>query len=307
MNGNHTNHNTTNGTKPIAIEVHRWIDLTNGGWRSCAFVKLTSALRTSGLLLALPAEDLKNLLFLLTFTSASGDCLPTVQQLAHAMNISERKVRRRMERLTQFRWQGKPLVTAIRRGNGQDAYTLATGQRRNEVLDDNETTGQQDHTVSGHEVSGQPSSEVSPSRPLARREEVIAASRGQYGRPRAAVEAEIAREMGWDQPPYVSAPPTNADSRPPQPGRPAERVPLRAQPSDSSVTAEEHIRQQLRDVGVEEEWVDYLMEKFDRERIQRQLQWLPYRKAQKPARMIVSAIEKDYEEPYALRPRKEGG
>ena len=298
MNGNHnnnTNHHNGNGTKPIAIEVHRWRDLTNGGWRSCAFVKLTSALRTSGLLLALPAEDLKNLLFLLTFTTASGDCLPTVQQLAHALNISERKARRRMDRLTQFRWQGNPLVTAIRRGNGQDAYTLAS-----------------EHVAAPASAATQPNNtppsvrnETTESRPRTRREEVIEVSRRQYGRPRAVVEAEIAREMGWDKPPYVASLSTDASAQRPHPNRQVKSAPLRAQHSDPSATAEEHARQQLTDVGVEADWVDYLIANHDLERIERQLHWLPYRKAQNPARLIVSAIEKDYEPPYALRERQE--
>ena len=49
------------------------------------------------------------------------------------------------------------------------------------------------------------------------------------------------------------------------------------------------------------ERADSLLDRFDLERIQHQLDWLPYRKVRNPAGFIVAAVEGDYEKPLALR------
>jgi hypothetical protein len=273
MNDNptHTNHRNDNGGKPIAIEVHRWLDLTNGRWRSCAFVKLTSALRTSGLLLALPAEELKNLLCLLTFTTSHGDCLPSVHQLAHAMQVSEEKARQRMERLAQLRWQGKPLVTAIRRGNGMDAYTVASGSPH------------ADAPVPAHSAPDNPSE---PDDMTARLE-----------RPAPSPSHTFSERKVNERPASYTSSERKMNERP---------APLHPAPDAPPFLTQEEARGRLMQVGVEEEWADYLIANYDLERIQRQLDWLPYRTVREPARFIVSAIERDYEEPFALRRKSSG-
>lgn len=52
-------------------------------------------------------------------------------------------------------------------------------------------------------------------------------------------------------------------------------------------------------IGVSQPQVTKLLG-HDLDLIERQLQWLPYRKARKPASMIVSAIEQDFDAPSAL-------
>lgn len=116
--------NHRNGGKPFALEVQRTFDPLTGDWRSHAFLKITSGFRRSGLLHALPAEELKTLLTLATFVTPSGYCAPTVEQVAHALQTSEEKARKRLERLAAFQWEGKPLVVPIARGNGAEAYTF---------------------------------------------------------------------------------------------------------------------------------------------------------------------------------------
>ncbi|MBV9470265.1 MAG: hypothetical protein JOZ57_13595, partial [Abitibacteriaceae bacterium] len=108
---------------PVVIEIQQAEKTAQGLFRPQASLKVTAVLRTSGLLLALPGEEVKNLLFLLTFLTPNGDCLPTVQQLAQAMHVSAAKAQARMQRLMQFRWQGEPLVIWLRRESGLHAYT----------------------------------------------------------------------------------------------------------------------------------------------------------------------------------------
>src|SRR5579871_2190819 len=166
-------------TKPFVIELER-LDLTQAGYfRPGASMKITSVLRTSGLLAAMPPEELKNLLFILTFVHPNGFCHATVQELSRSMRVSEGKVRARMQRLAEFRWQGRPLVTEIQRGNGLDAFTPAR-----EIL----------------AVVERPTPPAEEPRPMSRgagREAIVTRSRQRYARPRADVERGIAEQMGW--------------------------------------------------------------------------------------------------------------
>ena len=166
---------------PFLIELHRREQTPGGYFRPAASLTITPALRTCGLLQALPAEEVKSLLFLFTFLSPNGWCRPSVPELAEAMRLSEAKVRARMARLAAFSWLGRPLVTEVRRESGLDAFVPAPT------------------IVAVREAPQQP---VAPEVPLYRaagREAVIAHSRAHYARPRAQVEQEIAEMMGWKE------------------------------------------------------------------------------------------------------------
>ena len=76
---------------PLAIILER-LDVTpDGRFRPSAFIKLTKVFRTSGLLQALPPEELKSFFVLLSFLTPNGACSPTMQQLAGAMRVSQGK------------------------------------------------------------------------------------------------------------------------------------------------------------------------------------------------------------------------
>src|SRR5215213_10091369 len=97
-------------SKPFLIYTRHLEKQPNSAFRPEAFVGFSRSLRTSGFLPALPAEELKSLLYLLSFVTANGYISPSVLQLAEAFHLSQFKTRRRMERLGQLTWQGKPLV-----------------------------------------------------------------------------------------------------------------------------------------------------------------------------------------------------
>lgn len=259
MNEEHTNDTALDESqaRPLTIALERLDQTKNGYWRPNAFVKLTGSLRTSGFLYSLPPDEVKNLLFLLTFISPNGDCQPTLGQLADAMHVSQAKVRSRMQRLEKFLWRDKPVVHFLSRESGLDGYALAT------------------HMVSVQEVEGTPppGAETQPII-AAPREAVIAYSRKRYARPRAEVERMIAEQNGWEL------------------------------PEDAVDEATAQVRRRLLSLGVSKEQVVFLIDTFDVERIQNQLDWLPYRNARKPAHFIVAAIEDDYEEPFDSRMRK---
>ena len=148
-----------------------------GTWRPDAFVSLTKTLRTSGFVMALPPEDLKSLLVMLTFLSPNGLCTVMVQQLATAFHLSPGKTRTRMNRLVDFRWLDQPIIRYHKAESGVETYALMPGFL----------------PVVEEQIQR-------PATPLLKavpREIVIENSRRKYARTRAEVEAEIARLNNW--------------------------------------------------------------------------------------------------------------
>jgi hypothetical protein len=84
---------------------------------------LTSQLRMSGLLHNLQPEDLKTLLFVLTFLTPNGLCQPSIQEVAKAMEVSLPKAQNRIQRLAAIVWQGKALVVEIKRPSGLESVS----------------------------------------------------------------------------------------------------------------------------------------------------------------------------------------
>ena len=240
----------TAAEKPFVIVLHRSDRLPSGYFRPEATVTVSRALRTSGLLLALPPDEVKSLLLMLTFVTPNGWCQPAVQQLADAMRVGERKARARMQRLQDFRWQGRPLVAEIKRGSGMDGFALSPA-------------------VVCHQDASEPVVEAVPSLPPSSRDVIIARSRAVYARPRAEVERMIAEQMGW---------------------------------KEVGDSPEAQLRRRLMGVaGLLREQIDLLITQYPPERIERQLAWLPHRRAKNPARFLMAAIEDDYDPPPVIR------
>jgi hypothetical protein len=61
------------------------------------------------------------------------------------------------------------------------------------------------------------------------------------------------------------------------------------------------LRRRLENTGLTREQAEKLLMTYNRERIEQQLSWLPYRKAKNPAGYLLAAIEGHYREPLALR------
>ena len=79
--------------KPFVIELRQEDRTPSGYFRPAARLHLTESFSASGLLRDLPPEELKNLLFLLTFVTPNGECRAASHQLAPAMRVSETKAR----------------------------------------------------------------------------------------------------------------------------------------------------------------------------------------------------------------------
>ena len=229
-------------------------------------VHLTPVLRTSGLLREISGEELKTLLLVLTFVTPNGHHLPTIHQLAEGLNVSSGKMNARLQRLLDVSWNGKNLLHRIERENGLHAFTPSP------------------HVVTiVQSVHNSAEAPQVPAFRAAGRDAVIAASRAKYARPRDEVEREIAELNGWPMPGTIGI-----SVEPKAPQSPDER-------------ARDYTQQRLIRLGVSVEQAALLLHQHSLEEIERQLDWLPYRKAKRPAGFIVAAIEGAYDEPMALR------
>ena len=245
---------TQSNERPFVIEHIRQAVQQGGHFQPGARVILAPALRTSGLLFQLASEDVRSLILMLTFLTANGNVCPGVHELAGAMQVSEGQARLRMERLTKTRFQGQPLAFLIARESGIDAYGLSP------------------HLFKDiHQKIIEP---VSAPLRVAGRDAIIAHTRKNYAKPRAEVEAMIAKQMGWE--------PTEP------PGDPEERVVW-------------EIRQSLRSMGASKDQIERLLGSHPIEQIQDQVEWLPYRNANNPLRYLIAAIEGHYDMPLSLK------
>jgi hypothetical protein len=110
---------------------------------------------------------------------------------------------------------------------------------------------------------------------VADRDAIIALSREKYSRPRATVEEQIEQQFRREEPPPV----IDEDDR------------------------HADLRRRLMAVGVASEQVNSLFQHYSPEAIAQQLEWLPHRHANNPARYLIAAIQGDYQAPLSLRHR----
>ncbi len=172
---------TNQQEKPFVIELWEEDKQPGGYFTPAAAMHLTSSLRTSGLLRELSPDDLKSLVYLLTFVSPEGHCQPFLSQLCEAMRVSSAKAKARMRRLCEVRWKGEPLVVYSKSSSGLSAYSL-------------------NPRVVTYRYREQQGSQPSPDVPYhaAPREAIIEYSRQHYANPRAEVERLVARQLGQD-------------------------------------------------------------------------------------------------------------
>lgn len=256
------NHHAASADTPFVIE-HLQLDRTGAAssgdavhFTPAAKLIVTPSLRTQGLLSLLPDAEAKSLLLLLTFLRPEGRCEASVVEIAAALSISAGKARARMERLAAVRWRGKSVVhTFPRQPEGLDSFVLDAHVAEERAI----AVG-----------SSPPATRAEP--PSSLRDAIIARSRQEYANPRAAVERQIAEQLGHAPVPVVAEAGPAGDAR-----------------------------RGMAAAGLSQEQIDYLMDAFPLERIERQISWLPHRHARNPAKLLVAAIQHDYEPPAFVR------
>ena len=248
-------------TFPFVIERYKRGWSASGAFQPAARLLLTAALRTSGLWRDVSPEELRDLVLLLTFLTPNARIQPTLPELAEAMQASHTQARGRMLRLSRRQWRGQPLVRELNRQNGLDAYLPGR------------------HLVdSQEEVQESPSlvPSVIFTEPRAGREALIAHSRARYATPRADVEADIARRMGWGTPLFENEEPSVAEEK-------------------------RQLYEKLSEQGMPKDKAMDILSRFDLDQVRSQIEWMPHRGAKNPARYLMAAIENNYEPPVAVR------
>ena len=259
---------------PFVIEHLQEERTASGAFRPSARLLLTPALRTSELWHTLPAEELRDLVLLLTFLTPNGRIQPTLPELAEAMHTSRTASRARLLRLTRRSWQGQPLVRELTRPSGLDAYlpapTLLHIQKGPQQL------AQQALKSPQKAQEGLLAPSQAHGDPPAGRDALIAHSRTRYAAPRAEVEADIARRMGWGPPAFDQDLPEVARRK-------------------------QELYDKLSGQGMSKEQALDVLGRCDLGLVSRQMDWLPLRGAKNPARYLLAAIENDYEPPVTVR------
>jgi hypothetical protein len=68
-------------------------------------------------------------------------------------------------------------------------------------------------------------------------------------------------------------------------------------PDEVSLSERDQLVLDLVELGVALRKAESLVRRFPAEDIRKQLNWLPFRSARRPASMIIAAIENDYDKP----------
>jgi hypothetical protein len=103
--------------KMVTVEIQKEFDALDKSWENKIFVKLFVAARTSGLLRKISDREFKTLIALALYMDENGDCYPSQEQVARDLGISRETANRRIKSLLRFRFNGEPVVTAIRLRN----------------------------------------------------------------------------------------------------------------------------------------------------------------------------------------------
>jgi hypothetical protein len=103
-----------NGQPGLTIEIEKEFDVLEKTWESKVFVKLFVAARTSGLLQKISDREFKTLIALALYMDENGDCYPSQNQIAKDLGCSRITANRRIQSLLKFRFNGKPIIQAVR-------------------------------------------------------------------------------------------------------------------------------------------------------------------------------------------------
>jgi len=108
--------------KLVTIEIQKEYDTLEQSWENRVFVKLFVAARTSGLLKKISDREFKTLIVLALYMDKNGNCYPSQDQIARDLGISRETANRRIQSLLRFRFDGKPIIKAVRLRNKEGTW-----------------------------------------------------------------------------------------------------------------------------------------------------------------------------------------
>ena len=248
---------------PFTIVHRRTLALPGGHFTPAAEVSIGPGSAASGLFAALGPHDLQTLLAVVSLVTTNGWVRPTCHQVAAALGVTRVHAFVRLMRLTKRTWRGKPVIVRVGPWGGMVVYIPSSEIVAQRLGPLEPLTPEPDRTVRA-----------------AGREAVIEASRKSYARPRADVERELAEAHGW---PFSEEAEVYAEFM--REGEPA------------LAGEDRQARQRLARLGVDQRTAERLVREYGRDRVVRQIAYLPHRKAKDKAKLLVSSIESDYAPP----------
>ena len=103
--------------KMVTVEIQKEFDALDKSWENKIFVKLFVAARTSGLLKKISDREFKTLIALALYMDENGDCYPSQDKVARDLGCSRVTANRRIQSLLRFRFNGDPVITAVKLRN----------------------------------------------------------------------------------------------------------------------------------------------------------------------------------------------
>jgi biotin operon repressor len=94
----------------LSVETQREYSMTTGKSETRIFVKMYVDAVKSGLIADLGAERWQTLCVLASFMNERGECYPSQDHIASALNIRREAASKRIKSLCDYRWNGRPIV-----------------------------------------------------------------------------------------------------------------------------------------------------------------------------------------------------
>lgn len=99
----------------VTVETTTETSMTDGKQETKIFIRLYKEAMLSGLIAKLGAERWHTLCVVALHMNEKGECFPTQDYIAKGLGISRTAANRRIKSLVDFRWNDRPIVTAIKK------------------------------------------------------------------------------------------------------------------------------------------------------------------------------------------------
>lgn len=98
----------------VSIESQTERSFTEGKSETKIFLKMYVSAVKHGLLADMGDSNWRTLCVVASFMNEQGECYPTQSQIAKGLGVSRQAAGKRVRKLLDYRWQGQPLVTAVK-------------------------------------------------------------------------------------------------------------------------------------------------------------------------------------------------